>query len=33
VGNRSGKAEDILKKNGYRNVINGGGLKDMQVIH
>jgi phage shock protein E len=33
VGNRSGKAEDILKKNGYKNVVNGGGLKDMQVTH
>ena len=31
TGNRSGKAEDILKKNGYKNVINGGGLKDMKV--
>ncbi len=28
-GNRSGKAKAILEKNGFTNVINGGGLKDM----
>ena len=27
-GNRSGKAEDILKNIGYVNVINAGGIKD-----
>ena len=27
-GNRSGKAEDILKNLGYVNVINAGGIKD-----
>ena len=27
-GNRSGKAVDILKKLGYVNVINAGGIKD-----
>ncbi len=29
TGNRSGKAKAILEKHGYKNVINGGGLKDM----
>ncbi len=29
TGNRSGKAKAILEKNGFKNVINGGGLKDM----
>ncbi|HNW28911.1 MAG TPA: rhodanese-like domain-containing protein [Spirochaetota bacterium] len=29
TGNRSGKARAILEKHGYKNVINGGGLKDM----
>ncbi len=33
TGNRSGKAKDILEKNGYKNVINGGGLNDMQFNH
>lgn len=28
-GNRSGKAKEFLESRGYRNVINGGGLKDM----
>jgi len=29
TGNRSGKAKKILIENGFENVINGGGLKDM----
>jgi phage shock protein E len=29
TGNRSGKAKAILDKNGFKNVINGGGLKEM----
>lgn len=29
TGNRSGKAKKILNENGFENVINGGGLKDM----
>jgi len=29
TGNRSGKAKEILEKNGYTNVINGGGLVNM----
>jgi phage shock protein E len=28
-GNRSGKAKLILENNGFTDVINGGGLKDM----
>ena len=28
-GNRSGQAKMILEKHGFKNVINGGGLKDM----
>lgn len=28
-GNRSGKAKLILEKNGYKNVLNGGGLVNM----
>lgn len=28
-GNRSGKAKDILEKNGYQNVINGGTWKSV----
>lgn len=29
-GNRSGKAKDILEKNGYQNVINGGTWKSVK---
>lgn len=29
TGNRSELARQILEKNGFKNVINGGGLKDM----
>jgi phage shock protein E len=29
TGNRSGQAKSILEKNGFTNVINGGGLSDM----
>lgn len=29
TGNRSGQAKNILEKNGFTNVINGGGLSDM----
>jgi len=29
--NRSSKAKEILEKHGYRNVVNGGGLKDMKL--
>jgi phage shock protein E len=29
-GNRSGTAEAVLKRHGYQNVTNGGGLADMQ---
>ncbi|HOP28171.1 MAG TPA: rhodanese-like domain-containing protein [Spirochaetota bacterium] len=29
TGNRSGQAKKILIKNGFENVINGGGLSDM----
>jgi phage shock protein E len=29
TGNRSGKAKEILEKNGYKNILNGGGLVNM----
>ncbi len=29
TGNKSRKAKQIFKKNGFMNVINGGGLRDM----
>jgi len=29
TGNRSGQAKNILEKNGFTRVINGGGLSDM----
>ena len=32
-GNRSGKAEDILKNLGYVNVINAGGIKAVSYTH
>ncbi len=29
-GKRSSKAKEILKSNGYKNVFNGGGWKDLE---
>ncbi len=29
TGNRSGQAKKLLNNNGFKNVINGGGLSDM----
>jgi phage shock protein E len=31
-GNRSGTAKTILEKHGYKNVLNGGGLEEMQLL-
>ncbi len=30
TGNRSGQAKKLLNNNGFKNVINGGGLSDMR---
>ena len=30
-GNRSGVAQEALKKNGFQNVFNAGGLKDLEA--
>lgn len=32
TGNRSGKAKSILEKNGFIDVTNGGGFRDMQKL-